>query len=175
MRLPLVLMIVGCTFLGACGGADVAEKPSAEVVEVAEKIETPWKLSIESQRNAGAKIQEDDPNGLGDTKTLEAAGNWMVVMVSVENASAQKQSAKNIFLTSSAKLIDATGKEYDADADAVSAYAQEEAVLDKKPFAPGESRSLKFVFDVPKDAKPKHFKLLGDDAKGQAQDFIVKF
>ncbi len=177
MRLPLIFLLIGCVGLGACGGLDVAEPESrpAAADKKSATFQTPWKLSIASQRNAGTKIQSDDAAGTGDTETLEAAGSWLVVMVTVENTSTQKQSAKDVFSTSSAKLVDATGAEHDADSDAVSVYAQEESVLDKKPFTPGEKRSLKFVFDLPKGAKPKHLTLLGDDAKGEVQDFIVKF
>lgn len=176
MRLPFVLMLVGCTLLGACSGVDAPSdaEAQAEVSEKPEKIETPWKLAIESQRNAGSKIQSDDPFGSGETKTLEAAGNWMVVMLSVENSTAQKQSAKDVFALGTARLVDASGKEYDSDSDASASFDQAE-ILDKKPFAPGEARSVKLVFDVPKGAKPKSIKVLGDDVKQQTQEFTVSF
>jgi Domain of unknown function (DUF4352) len=172
MRLPLILILISCTFLGACSGITAPTEPEATAAEVQapEKIETPWKLAINSQRDAGGKIQSAEFGG--ETKTLEAAGRWLVVMLNVENASRQRQSAKDVFALSSAKLVDGTGKTVDVDSDAVSAL---DDTLDKKPFEPGETRTVKLVFDVPKGAKPKHITLLGDDVKGNAQDFIAKF
>jgi Domain of unknown function (DUF4352) len=172
MRLPLILMLIACAFLGACGGLDVPteSEATAAAVETPEKIDTPWNVTIDSQRDAGAKIQSAGFGG--DTETLEAAGRWLVVMLNVENASKQRQSAKDVFLLSSAKLVDGAGKTYDVDTDAVSILDE---TLDKKPFEPGEARTVKLVFDVPKGAKPKHITLLGDDVKGTVQDFVAKF
>ncbi len=170
MRLPLILMLIGGIFLGACGGVDAPPESGAMTVESPEKIDTPWKLTIGAQRDAGTKIQSVGFGG--DTETLEAAGRWLVVMLNVENASQQRQSAKDVFALGSAKLVDGTGKTYDVDADAVSIL---DDTLDKKPFEPGEARTIKLVFDVPKVGTPKHLTLLGDDVKGDVQDFVVKF
>jgi hypothetical protein len=172
MRLPLALILIACTFLGACSGVDVPDAPetTATATDAPAKIETPWALTIGAQRDAGAKIQGAESGG--DSETLEAAGRWLVVMLNVENASKQRQSAKDVFLLTSAKLIDGGGKSYDVDTDAVSIL---DDTLDKKPFEPGEARTIKLVFDVPKDAKPKQVTIMGDDVKGNAQDFAAKF
>jgi hypothetical protein len=172
MRLPLILTLIACTFLGACSGVDVPDAPetTTTATEAPEKIETPWALTIDSQRDAGGKIQGAEAGG--DSETLEAAGRWLVVMLNVENASKQRQSAKDVFSLSSAKLVDGAGKTYDVDTDAVSIL---DDTLDKKPFEPGEARTIKLVFDVPKDAKPKQVTIWGDDVKGDVQDFIAKF
>jgi Domain of unknown function (DUF4352) len=172
MRLPLILMLITCTFLGACGGVDAPTDSAAKAVKVEapEKIETPWALTIGSQRDAGAKIQSAELGG--ETKTLEAAGKWMVVMLDVSNTSKQRQSAKDVFSVMTAKLIDDAGNSHDVDSDAVSIL---DDTLDKKPFEPGGVRSVKLVFDVPKTAKPKHITMVGTDAKGNAQNFAVKF
>jgi Domain of unknown function (DUF4352) len=172
MRLPILMMLLGATLLGGCVANDTPKGKGAnpevtEQTEPAEKIESPWKLGIESKRDAGAKIQSAGE----DSKTLEAAGKWFVVMLSVENTSTDRQSAKNVFATTTAKLIDAAGKSYDVDTDAISII---DDTLDKKPFASGEARSVKLVFDIPKDAKPKHITLLGDDVKGVTRDFTAK-
>jgi Domain of unknown function (DUF4352) len=170
MRLPLILTLIACTLLGACSGVAVPDAPEATATEAPAKIETPWALTIGAQRDAGAEIQSDGFGG--ETETLEAAGRWLVVMLNVENASKQRQSAKDVFSLSSAKLVDGAGKTYDVDTDAVSIL---DDTLDKKPFEPGEARTIKLVFDVPKDAKPKQVTIWGDDVKGDVQDFIAKF
>ena len=71
-----------------------------------------------------------------------------------------------------AEMTDTTGKVYSVDTDASETY---DTSLDKKPFAPGEARSIKMVFDIGKTAKPKQVEVRGTDMKQDMQTFIAKF
>jgi Domain of unknown function (DUF4352) len=166
MRFPAMLMIVGCSVLSVGGLALLPVAPAT-----AQAIQTPWKLTITTKGTAGRSIQVKD--AYGNMEKMEAAGQWVGIDLSFKNTSGTRRSAKDVFAIGTAKLIDGAGNTYDVDRDASpSAYGDE---LDKKPFEPGESRAIRLYFDTPKTAKIQRLSILGDDIKGEIQEFMVKF
>lgn len=161
-------MVRGCMAILQDDGSH-STASNAPQVKSAEVIKTPWKWSIESKREAGAKIQ-GSPDFEGKTETLEAAGKWLVVMMSLENASTTRQSAKDIFVLSTAQINDSEGKVHDVDMDASELDSDK---LEEKPFKPGESRSVKLAFDIPQAAKPKTITILGTDEQKKVKKFII--
>jgi hypothetical protein len=165
MRLPSILMIAGLV-VGTVTAGIVRPEPVA-----AQQIQTPWKLSITAKGPSGRVVQVKDASG--EVNQVEAAGQWVGVNLTIRNNSKTRQSAKDVFSLGTAKLVDGKGHVYEVDADASPAVYGDS--LDKKPFAPGEARTVRLFFDVPTSARITTLSILGDDVKGEIQEFRLKF
>lgn len=96
-------------------------------------------------------------NPSDEDSTLEAAGHWVSVRVRITNTSKNRQSAKNLILTTGSKLIGAKGVSYNLDDDATG-YIYES--YENKPFSPGESRDIQLFFDTPKNESFRHLEVV---------------
>jgi hypothetical protein len=101
-----------------------------------------WHLSLQALGSTGRAMR----NPIDPDSTLKAAGQWVYVQVRITNTSATRQSAKNLILTTSSKLVNPSGKAYELD-DIATEYVYNR--LEAKPFNPGESRDIYFFFDTP--------------------------
>lgn len=165
-----LLLLRGCVALVGAIAADEEPGQKTKPEKIAE-IKSPWKWSIASHREAGAKIQ-GPPDFEGKTETMEAAGKWLVVMMRLQNASTIRQKADGTFVLTTAEITDIDGKVHEVDMNASDIAGES---LEGKPFNPGESRSVKLVFDIPQATKPQSITILGWDEQKEAQRFVTKF
>lgn len=101
-----------------------------------------WHFSLQSLGSTGTTMK----NPLAPGSILKASGHWVYVQVRITNTSSTRQSAKNLLLTTSSKLINPRGKAYDLN-DIATEYVYNR--LGANPFNPGESRDIYFFFDTP--------------------------
>lgn len=106
-----------------------------------------WEVSATGVKYAGQKIK-------GKYETYEAAEVWTVVSVTVKNTSGKRQREDDAwFFLLFSELVDSKGNKYDSK-DREIKY---DTNLLSKPFAPGEARSVDFLFDTSKGIKADKF------------------
>jgi hypothetical protein len=165
MRRFLTVVMVG--MIGAIALPQIVAKEAT--IAQAQAINSPWKLTAGAKQFVGRKVQTKDI--VGEVQTHEAAGQWLAVTLNIRNSSGTRQKSKDVFALGTAKLIDTAGRVYEVDADAAPQVYGD--ILDKAPFGAGETRSVRLLFDVPANVKIRQLTVLGDDVKGETQEFKV--
>jgi hypothetical protein len=168
MRLPIVLLLTGSVLLGHAVGVPSIE-PQAQPVQ-AQTARTPWKLWISAKSWAGQTVITK----VYDKETHEAAGAWLTVDLAVQNATGTRQSVKDVLDWGQAELEDRAGNVYKADWEASAGVLQEEK-FEGKPFGPGESRSVRLLFDVPQNVQVSKLKISGYDSKRNFKEFTINY
>ncbi len=103
----------------------------------------PWLTTLQKVTSHGQKMK--DPSD--EDKTIEAAGQWVTAHVQIQNTSKSRQSMKDLFLWTTATIIDGKGTKKDADSNIADTMKIIE--LEEKPFKPGEVRTVAIRFDIP--------------------------
>jgi hypothetical protein len=162
------LAVMAIAVIGAIALPQIVAKEAT--IAQAQAINSPWKLTAGAKQFMGRKVQTKVL--VGDVKTHEAAGQWLAVTLNICNSSGARQKSKDVFALGTAKLTDTSGRVYEVDADAAPQVYGD--ILDKAPFGAGETRSVRLLFDVPTNVKIRQLTILGDDVKGETQEFQVR-
>lgn len=102
-----------------------------------------WDVTAYNVRYLGPKVQ-------GQYQLYEAAGTWIAVTVTVRNTTGQRQRPEDAPLNSLfAELIDTSGNKHDLN----ETELKYDVDLLSKPFAPNETRTEVWLFDVPEGTR----------------------
>lgn len=151
----IVLSLLAAIALSSCS-ADTETSETKETAKPEEPIALvkskkpqpvgPWLFTLQKVTTPGQKMKDS----VYDDKMLEATGQWAIAHVQVTNVSKARQSLKEVLLLTTAKMVDDKGASKEVDRDVTS----QQGFLDfeEKPLNPGESRTVKLVFDMPAEA-----------------------
>ena len=151
----IVLSFLAAIALTSCGAgpSETAEKEAAKPETPIELVKTkkpqpvgPWLFTLQKVTTPGQKMKD----WMDDEKLLEASGQWAIAHVQVTNVSKSRQSLKDVLVLGLSKMVDDKGSSKALDTDVTSAIVMD--AFDEKPLNPGESRTVKLVFDIPTDA-----------------------
>ena len=129
----------------------------------------PWSVTLQEVSSAGRTIRS--PYEHDEGKQLQAAGQWVVARVRIQNNTSSRQSAKNVFYLNGAKIIDQNGRARELDNDASNWMSMDE-LIESKPFNPGESRDVILTFDMQSNARIQRLEI---PVKGSSADLKVNF
>ncbi len=132
----------------------VSEKPVKLVKSEPPKPVGPWLITLNKVTSQGPKAND----WIDDTKTHEAAGQWVTAHIQVKNTSKSKQSLKEIFHWRGANILDGKGAKKEVDTDVTDSGKVTE--FEEKPFAPGEVRTVQLSFDIPEDVAVQRLDLI---------------
>jgi PBP1b-binding outer membrane lipoprotein LpoB len=148
----IVLSLLAAITLSSCSAdtSDTAEKkedakPQESIALVKSKKPQPvgpWLFTLQKVTTPGQKMKS-----WLEEKPMEAAGQWAIAHVQIQNISKTRQSLKDVVSLASSKIVDEKGKSKELDTDVTS--VEEITTFDEKPLNPGESRTVKLVFDMP--------------------------
>jgi hypothetical protein len=162
------LTVVMVVMLGAIALPQIVAKEAT--IAQAQTAVTPWKMWIGARSWAGQTVTTK----VYDKETHEAAGWWLSVDLTVQNATGTRQSVKDALFWGQAELEDKTGNVYKADWEASAGVLQEDK-FEGKPFGPGESRAVRLLFDVPQNVQISKLKVSGYDAKRNFKEFTINY
>ncbi|MGL5062197.1 MAG: DUF4352 domain-containing protein [Microcoleus sp.] len=147
----IVLSLLAAIALSSCS-ADTETSETKEAAKPETAIELvkakkpqpvgPWLFTLQKVTTPGQTMKS-----WLEEKPTEAVGQWAIAHVQVTNVSKARQSLKEVLLLGTAKMVDDKGASKEVDGDVTS--QQELLDFEEKPLKPGESRTVKLVFDVP--------------------------
>lgn len=151
----IVLSLLAAIALSSCS-ADTETSETKEAAQPETAIELvkskspqpvgPWLFTLQKVTTPGQKMKD----WADEDKMMEAAGQWAIAHVQVQNVSKSRQSIKDVLNLSSAKMVDAKGQAKELDMDVTSSESL--IKFGEKPLNPGESLTVKLVFDMSTDA-----------------------
>jgi Domain of unknown function (DUF4352) len=160
-------LALGLALLGSAGYSGDSGSAAAAEQRVAQTA-SPFQMQVTGRQSIGQKIRVKGSGG--DVETLEAAGAWTAVTVTVRNISGARQAVHDALWFSSAELTDSQGNVHRVESAASAASID---AIELKPMAPGEVRSVKLVFDLPSGTAAGELKISGYDAQRNVQEFRV--
>lgn len=150
----IVLSLLAAIALSSCS-ADTETSETKEAAKPEEPIALvkskkpqpvgPWLFTLQKVTTPGQTMKS-----WLEEKPTEAVGQWAIAHVQVTNVSKTRQSIKDVLNLTSAKMVDSKGQGKELDADVTSSESL--VKFGEKPLNPGESITIKLVFDVPTDA-----------------------
>jgi hypothetical protein len=169
MRRFLAVVMTG--LIGAIALPQIVAKEATIVQAQQPQAPMNWKVWTEGRGWPGPKVTT---NAYGAQETHEAAGRWLWVSVTMQNTSGARRTLKDDLQWEFAEVEDTEGNIYKADWDASTMTLLSKKV-EGKPFGPGESRSVRLLFDIPNNAQIAKLKISGYDSQQESREIVVNF
>ncbi len=132
------LILTSSSLSSASQAVPTATEPTVKATQTKANIKG-WDINITNVRYLGPVVQ-------GKYKLYEAAGTWIAVTVTCTNTAGKRQRSDESPMTSAlAELIDGSAKKHRVNE---TEYKYDSELL-SKPYAPNETRTEVWLFDVP--------------------------